>query len=744
MADSARPFRESNLFGSPIKDLALAIENTRLAPVVDEFRAELERMGLSKIAPGFYLSSEWGVPFGTVGIAIPFYLARPELTELHGEEVGHIEGFDRADILRYLRHEMGHVVNYAYKLYDDEAWVKLLLDHAAVSRGLSTAAVQPPLRAPLAGLVRAEASGRGLGRNVRGVDDAGPRLARRLRELSDRAREARVLRSESQGGHRARAARDVGRARGRRERDRGHARGLLQELPERGRVRRGGPGGRPARDLRRSSGRGPRRGRGRAAARGRADPQPRAPAHGRRVSLDRALPREDAGANALSREARGRAQAGVSARRGSAGDRRRHDPRDLARDELRAPRRLFPRGGRPSPCGAGREGRRLNERGARRFLALALRAASVLPALERELRDAVQQLAILDAVGARGHRELAVLLEIAVRVDLDHEDLAGFREPEIDTAVVAHAQRPIGVERDLLEPRAQLRLEIGHDRFRAVEALARLVELRLAVHDLEAALLHAREIHLERRQRRELLVAEHADVELAALDVLLREGRVAERLVDVEHALHELLRVAHEGAHVDPDRGVHPQRLHEQRHPQVAAGLELGARCERREIRIRDVLEREQLLRQRLVFLEIYFTGAAARVRQPEQVQQPRDAHGAAEDVVAERFDEVEDQIGLRLLERDHVRDVVANRHDPRFVARFHERRFDLLHHDVRLLVAGLEVGEDRDVHELGCRRPLRLQRVAVARRARHCANDASVPNCARRRDILCFRAQAS
>src|SRR5439155_13267630 len=46
-------------------------------------------------------------------------------TELHGEEVGHIEGLSRADILRYLRHEMGHVVNYAYKLYDDKEWVKL-------------------------------------------------------------------------------------------------------------------------------------------------------------------------------------------------------------------------------------------------------------------------------------------------------------------------------------------------------------------------------------------------------------------------------------------------------------------------------------------------------------------------------------------------------------------------------------------------------------------------------------------
>jgi hypothetical protein len=125
MADTPHSFRESNLFGSPIKDLELSLENTRLAPVIDEFRAELAAVGLTKINPSFYLSTEWGVAFGTVAVGIPFYLARPELTELHGEEVGHIEGFNKADILRYLRHEMGHVVNYAYKLYDDEAWVKL-------------------------------------------------------------------------------------------------------------------------------------------------------------------------------------------------------------------------------------------------------------------------------------------------------------------------------------------------------------------------------------------------------------------------------------------------------------------------------------------------------------------------------------------------------------------------------------------------------------------------------------------
>ena len=121
---SSQVFRESNLFGAPIRDLGLKIAGTRLEPVIDEFRAELSACGI-KVAPRFHLSTEWGVPFGTVVIGIPFYLAHPDLTALHGEQVGHIEGFNRPDILRYLRHEMGHVMNYAYKLYDRETWVKL-------------------------------------------------------------------------------------------------------------------------------------------------------------------------------------------------------------------------------------------------------------------------------------------------------------------------------------------------------------------------------------------------------------------------------------------------------------------------------------------------------------------------------------------------------------------------------------------------------------------------------------------
>jgi len=60
----------------------------------------------------------------TFAIGIPFYLAHPDLTDLHAERIGIIEGFNRVEVLRYLRHEMGHVVNYAYRLYEQEAWVK--------------------------------------------------------------------------------------------------------------------------------------------------------------------------------------------------------------------------------------------------------------------------------------------------------------------------------------------------------------------------------------------------------------------------------------------------------------------------------------------------------------------------------------------------------------------------------------------------------------------------------------------
>src|SRR5262245_28786662 len=102
---------ESNLTTPPPQSVHVQLAGTQLEPVLTEFRTELERVGIRRLKPHFYLADEWGVPFGTVSIAIPWYLARPEWTALHAERAGHVEGVGRADLLRYLRHEMGHVVN---------------------------------------------------------------------------------------------------------------------------------------------------------------------------------------------------------------------------------------------------------------------------------------------------------------------------------------------------------------------------------------------------------------------------------------------------------------------------------------------------------------------------------------------------------------------------------------------------------------------------------------------------------
>lgn len=110
---------------SPLRDLRLSIHGTALETILAEFERELDAAGIHRLRPRFYLSTEWGVCEGTIAVAIPFYLATPELTALQADRVGHVEGAGKTTILRYLRHEMGHVVNYAYRLFDTSEWVEL-------------------------------------------------------------------------------------------------------------------------------------------------------------------------------------------------------------------------------------------------------------------------------------------------------------------------------------------------------------------------------------------------------------------------------------------------------------------------------------------------------------------------------------------------------------------------------------------------------------------------------------------
>src|SRR3954466_12647112 len=93
-------FQEAHLGERPIRDLGLTIAGTLLEPAIAQFERELEAAGIRRVRPRFYLSTEWGVPFGTVAIAIPFYLARLDRVLHHAERVGHGEGNSRGHILR--------------------------------------------------------------------------------------------------------------------------------------------------------------------------------------------------------------------------------------------------------------------------------------------------------------------------------------------------------------------------------------------------------------------------------------------------------------------------------------------------------------------------------------------------------------------------------------------------------------------------------------------------------------------
>src|SRR5438874_5242309 len=77
----------------------------------------------SRFKPPVYLSDEWGCPDGTPLIGVPFYLVDPRLERLEAEMTGGVE--DDVEAMRYLRHEAGHAINYAFELHDRPDWRNL-------------------------------------------------------------------------------------------------------------------------------------------------------------------------------------------------------------------------------------------------------------------------------------------------------------------------------------------------------------------------------------------------------------------------------------------------------------------------------------------------------------------------------------------------------------------------------------------------------------------------------------------
>lgn len=119
--DSDWSLERERLLAHKITDLGLKIEGTYLEQIVRRLHDELDRAGI-QFKPFVYLSDEWSCPDRVPVIGVPFYLADPKLSRIEDEMMDGIEASTEEEILGYLRHEAGHAINYAYKLYETEEW----------------------------------------------------------------------------------------------------------------------------------------------------------------------------------------------------------------------------------------------------------------------------------------------------------------------------------------------------------------------------------------------------------------------------------------------------------------------------------------------------------------------------------------------------------------------------------------------------------------------------------------------
>jgi hypothetical protein len=107
------------LLGRKISELGLSISASRVERLVQALYRELGEKGVA-FHPPVYLSDQWGCPDGTPLIGVPFYLVDERLERIEAEMSAGVE--DDAEAMRYMRHECGHAINYAFNLYERPEW----------------------------------------------------------------------------------------------------------------------------------------------------------------------------------------------------------------------------------------------------------------------------------------------------------------------------------------------------------------------------------------------------------------------------------------------------------------------------------------------------------------------------------------------------------------------------------------------------------------------------------------------
>jgi hypothetical protein len=107
-----------------VRDLGLRIEGSPLEAPIGRLYAELDARGIG-FHPPCYLADEWFCPDKVPVIGIPFFLAHRRLRLLEKKMMLEVEGGTDSSCMKLLRHEAGHALNYAYRLFGRTRWREL-------------------------------------------------------------------------------------------------------------------------------------------------------------------------------------------------------------------------------------------------------------------------------------------------------------------------------------------------------------------------------------------------------------------------------------------------------------------------------------------------------------------------------------------------------------------------------------------------------------------------------------------
>src|SRR6185437_12474378 len=184
-----------------------------------------------------------------------------------------------------------------------------------------------------------------------------------------------------------------------------------------------------------------------------------------------------------------------------------------------------------------------------------------------ESQNAMQQVRVIHSVMLSGRSELLALRDFGIGVRFDEVRSAVGREAEVDARVAVEPQCSVDALRYSLNMGGYFRRKVFGWTIHDSHALL----IAGIVFDLFGGYLpcpmtaHAAEFQFPNRQDPQPIVAEHADIELAPLDILLGDGGSSDLLVNEGDALRELLVGVDDGCLRDAPRSILAQTLDDQR-----------------------------------------------------------------------------------------------------------------------------------------------------------------------------------